>query len=58
MQKFKFFTASPLKMRASGTGRKFAEYDQRATHENFPRKEKIVKCDWRGRHKFFVGKKF
>jgi hypothetical protein len=29
MQKFQFFTASPLKMRACGTGRKFAEYDQR-----------------------------
>jgi hypothetical protein len=28
MQKFQFFTASPLKMRACGTGRKFAEYDQ------------------------------
>ena len=28
MQKFKFFTSSPLKMRACGTGRKFAEYDQ------------------------------
>jgi hypothetical protein len=29
MQKFQFFTASPLKMRACGTGRKFAEYNQR-----------------------------
>jgi hypothetical protein len=29
MQKFQFFTASPLKMPACGTGRKFAEYDQR-----------------------------
>jgi hypothetical protein len=29
MQKFLFFTASPLKMRACGTGRKCAEYDQR-----------------------------
>ena len=27
--KFQFFTASPLKMRACGTGRKFPEYDQR-----------------------------
>jgi hypothetical protein len=29
MQKFQFFTASPLKMRACGTGRKFAESNQR-----------------------------
>jgi hypothetical protein len=29
MQKFQLFTTSPLKMRACGTGRKFAEYDQR-----------------------------
>jgi hypothetical protein len=29
MQKFQFFSTSPLKMRACGTGRKFAEYDQR-----------------------------
>jgi hypothetical protein len=29
MQKFQFFIAGPLKMRACGTGRKFAEYDQR-----------------------------
>jgi hypothetical protein len=33
MQKFQFFTASPLKMRACGTGRKFAEYDQRVSFE-------------------------
>jgi hypothetical protein len=46
MQKFQFFT-SPLKMRACGTGRKFAEYDQRdicAFHDKFssnntPRKQ-------------------
>jgi hypothetical protein len=29
MQKFQLFTTSPLKMRACGTGRKFAGYDQR-----------------------------
>jgi hypothetical protein len=32
MQKFQFCTASPLKMRACGTGKKFAEYDQRGTY--------------------------
>jgi hypothetical protein len=32
LQKFQFFT-SPLKMRACGTGRKFAEYDQRVLVE-------------------------
>jgi hypothetical protein len=26
---FQFFTTSPLKMQACGTGREFAEYDQR-----------------------------
>jgi hypothetical protein len=31
MQKFQFFTTSLLKMRACGTGRKFAEYDQRGS---------------------------
>jgi hypothetical protein len=32
MQKFQFYTASPLKMRACGAGRKFAEYDQCVEH--------------------------
>jgi hypothetical protein len=32
MQKFQFFTASPLRMRACSTGRKFAEYNQRVAH--------------------------
>jgi hypothetical protein len=38
--KFQFFNASPLKMRACGTGRKFAEYDQRGTnHDELNRAE-------------------
>jgi hypothetical protein len=62
MQKFQFFTASPLKMRACDTGRKFAECDQRgdvmgvfvvvastlvfSKMTHFPTFETLFSCGW------------
>jgi hypothetical protein len=44
MQKFHFFTTSPLNMRACGTGRKFAEYDQREFRQFLPERRAFTGC--------------
>jgi hypothetical protein len=44
MKNFQFFTASSLRMRACGTGRKFAEYYQRVTIGDVPKRRKAATC--------------